>query len=219
MRKKQKNISIVSLISEHAKTIRKKDEPWTRTIQRASKELKSKGALKGIPPSKQKRKTYGLIKSYGLKGVKQVSKLQIIPKVELTFNTKDKITGAIGSAAEVAELISKFFPKNTIGVREQFFVIYLNTKNKIIGVHKHSVGGINNSIVDMRILFSIALKSLSSQIIVAHNHPSGGLKPSLQDLRITKQIASAGKLLQIDLLDHVIITEDDYYSFAEEGKL
>ena len=88
---------------------------------------------------------------------------------------------------------------------EEFWAVFLNQNNRIVGKARLSAGGINQSVVDVRILFKTALEHLSTAIAIAHNHPSGNLKPSQEDLRITKQIAAAGKILNIQLLDHLII--------------
>ena len=106
---------------------------------------------------------------------------------------------------------------NSIELLEEFKVIFLNQANKVLGIYPLSKGGINQCTVDIRHIFSIALKVNASAIIVAHNHPSGNLNPSREDLRITSQIASAGKILNIKLLDHLIITEADYFSIEESG--
>lgn len=102
---------------------------------------------------------------------------------------------------------------------EEFWAIYLNQNNRILGKSKLSSGGINQSVVDVRILFKTALEHLATGIIVAHNHPSGNLKPSTEDLKITKQITDAGKILNIQLLDHLIIAQNCYLSFADENLL
>ena len=102
---------------------------------------------------------------------------------------------------------------------EEFWTVYLNQNNRILGKSKLSSGGINQSVVDLRILFKNALEHLATGIIIAHNHPSGNLKPSSEDLKITKQIAEAGKILNIQLLDHLIITQNSYLSFADENLL
>ena len=102
---------------------------------------------------------------------------------------------------------------------EEFWAIYLNQNNRILGKVKLSSGGINQSVVDVRILFKTALEHLATGIIIAHNHPSGNLKPSSEDLKITKQIAEAGKILNIQLLDHLIIAQNSYLSFADENLL
>ncbi len=100
---------------------------------------------------------------------------------------------------------------------EEFWAVFLNQSNKIIYKSRLFSGGINQSVVDIRILFKTALEHLATGLIISHNHPSGNLKPSAEDLKITKQIQEAGKLLNIQLLDHLIITQTAYLSFADEG--
>ena len=102
---------------------------------------------------------------------------------------------------------------------EEFWAVFLNQNNRIIGKSRLSSGGINQSVVDIRILFKNALEHFSTRIIVAHNHPAGSLKPSSEDINITKKIDEAGKLLEIELLDHIIIAQNKFYSFKEEGIL
>ncbi len=102
---------------------------------------------------------------------------------------------------------------------EEFWAVFLNQSNKIIYKRRLFSGGINQSVVDIRILFKTALEHLATGLIISHNHPSGNLKPSAEDLKITKQIQEAGKLLNIQLLDHLIITQTAYLSFADEGLL
>lgn len=102
---------------------------------------------------------------------------------------------------------------------EEFWAIFLNQNNRVVFQTKLTNGGINQSLVDVRILFKTALEHFSTAIIVAHNHPSGNLKPSEEDKKITQQILQSGKVLSIDLLDHLIITQNSYFSFADEGLL
>ncbi|MBU4538023.1 MAG: DNA repair protein RadC [Weeksellaceae bacterium] len=102
---------------------------------------------------------------------------------------------------------------------EEFWAIFLNQNNRILGKSKLSAGGINQSIVDVRILFRTALEYFATGIAIAHNHPSGNLKPSQDDLKITKQINEAGKMMNIQLLDHLIISQHSYFSFADENLL
>jgi len=103
--------------------------------------------------------------------------------------------------------------------RESCYLILLNRASEIIGFFLVSVGGITASVVDQRIIFQAALLSNSTAIILAHNHPSGNLEPSFADYELTQRIKSAGKFLDLPLLDHIIITRDSYFSFADEGKL
>ncbi|WP_312397480.1 RadC family protein [Chryseobacterium sp.] len=102
---------------------------------------------------------------------------------------------------------------------EEFWAIFLNQSNKIIHIAQLTQGGISQSIVDVRILFKTALENFSTGIIIAHNHPSGNLKPSREDIDITQKVKEAGKFLTIQLLDHLIITQNSYFSFSDEGLL
>ena len=102
---------------------------------------------------------------------------------------------------------------------EEFWAIFLNQKNQIVYKTQISKGGISGTLVDVRVLFRIALEHFATSIIVAHNHPSGSLKPSLEDIQITKSIKNAGEILNITLLDHLIIGDNSFFSFAEEGLL
>ncbi len=102
---------------------------------------------------------------------------------------------------------------------EEFWVIYLNRSNAVIKKEMISRGGISGTVVDSRLIFKAAIESLASSIILCHNHPSGNRRPSEQDIQITKKIKAAGQLLEIPVLDHVIICEESYYSFADEGIL
>lgn len=102
---------------------------------------------------------------------------------------------------------------------EEFWTIFLNTSNKVVHVSQLTQGGINQSVVDVRVLFKTALDHFSTGVIIAHNHPSGSLKPSREDISITQKIKEAGKTLSIQLLDHLIITQDSYFSFSDAGLL
>jgi len=114
----------------------------------------------------------------------------------------------------------KFFPEDTISLYESFVVGYLNQANRLIGIYELSKGGITGTVADPRLVLSVALKTAATGVILAHNHPSGNLKPSIQDKDITKKIQEACKLLDIALLDHLIVVpENAYFSFADEGLL
>jgi len=102
---------------------------------------------------------------------------------------------------------------------EEFWVLYLNNANKVIAKNQLSKGGMTGTVVDVRIIFKSALESGAVGILLCHNHPSGNLKPSEADIEITKKIKTAGKSLDINVLDHLIITQNGYYSFADEGIL
>jgi len=102
---------------------------------------------------------------------------------------------------------------------EEFWILTLNRKNGVISEHCISVGGITATIVDQRKIFKLALDDKSTGIILFHNHPSGNLFPSESDNQLTKKIKDSGKLLDINVLDHLIITQNGYYSYADEGAL
>ncbi len=102
---------------------------------------------------------------------------------------------------------------------EEFWAIFLNQKNKVIQTKQLTSGGISSSIVDIRVLYKTAIEVFAVGIIVAHNHPSGNLRPSQEDLKITKQISDAGNILNIKLLDHLILSQTSYFSFADEQLL
>ncbi|AZB26135.1 JAB domain-containing protein [Chryseobacterium bernardetii] len=102
---------------------------------------------------------------------------------------------------------------------EEFWAIFMNNSNKVIHTSQLTQGGISQSIVDVRVLFKTALENFSTGVIIAHNHPSGSMKPSKEDLNITQKIKEAGKVLSIQLLDHIIITQHSYFSFSDAGLL
>lgn len=102
-------------------------------------------------------------------------------------------------------------------LHEEFWILFLNRSNRIISRMKLSQGGISGTVTDVRLIMKKAIECLASGIIVCHNHPSGNLNPSDSDSKITQKIKEAGNLMDIQLLDHLIISEKDYYSFADNG--
>lgn len=102
---------------------------------------------------------------------------------------------------------------------EEFRILCLNRANKVLGWACISSGGMSGTVADPKVIFQIALKSCASSIILGHNHPSGNLKPSESDIRLTKKLKNAGVSLDLPVLDHIILTSDAYYSFADEGML
>lgn len=100
---------------------------------------------------------------------------------------------------------------------EEFWILLLNRYNKIIDTLKISQGGISGTVIDVRIIMRYAIEKNASSIILCHNHPSGNTTPSKNDKQITEKIKSAGEFLEIKVLDHIIVTDINYYSFADEG--
>lgn len=145
--------------------------------------------------------------------MQQVNEVTVTYSGGLKTATLPKIT----SSQSLVDLVYNQWDKDTIEMKETFKVVLMNNGNRVKGVCELSSGGITGCMVDIRILFATVLKSLSPSIILVHNHPSGKLTPSQADKDITKKIKEGCKLLDINLLDHVIINpEGEYYSFADE---
>ena len=143
-----------------------------------------------------------------------------VNEIKISYCEKSRIlrSESLSGSFSTAKLLYENWDKDTIGLHESFKVLLLNNSNKVKGSYNLSMGGITGTLVDMRILFAVILKSLSTAIILAHNHPSGTLTPSIPDREITSIIARGADLFNIKLLDHLIITPDgSYYSFADEG--
>lgn len=102
---------------------------------------------------------------------------------------------------------------------EEFWIILLGRSSRILGKELISKGGLSGTVADPKIIFHIALQHQASALILVHNHPSGNLKPSHQDIILTKNISAAGKMLEINVFDHLIITDNGYFSFGDEGLL
>ncbi|UTW61065.1 DNA repair protein RadC [bacterium SCSIO 12741] len=100
---------------------------------------------------------------------------------------------------------------------EEFWVLLLNKANRVIGRHKVSSGGIDSTIVDCRKIFKAAIDQMASSIILGHNHPSGNLKPSIQDKKLTQKVKDGAQLLGLQVIDHLIVAGNSYFSFADKG--
>jgi DNA repair protein RadC len=144
-----------------------------------------------------------------------IPEIQVTYKTEIPFDERQSLR----SSEDSAKIFKQHYPEGKIELQEIFKVIFVNRANHVLGIHDLSIGGLTGTVVDIRILLAIALKSLSSGIVLAHNHPSGNIKPSQADISITKKISQACKLLEIQLLDHIIVTKEDYFSFADNGLL
>lgn len=137
---------------------------------------------------------------------------------EITVSYKRKSQGKISRSEDSLNYIKPTYEEK-LDVQEVFSIILINRASKIIGHYTVSVGGIAGTVVDVRLIFAVALKTLASAIVLVHNHPSGNLRPSTQDFEITKKLKEAGRFLDIVILDHLILTSEGYYSFADEGTL
>jgi DNA repair protein RadC len=146
--------------------------------------------------------------------MEQLSEITInyIPKVKMS--NLPKVLTSKDAEAQFRTLWS-----DKLEYIEEMYIMLLNRANKLLGFSKISQGGLSGTVVDARVVFQVALKANASSILLAHNHPSGNLKPSEADLKITKTIKEAGRFMEIPLIDHLILTQEGYYSFADEGIL
>jgi DNA repair protein RadC len=124
----------------------------------------------------------------------------------------------ISSSSSAAQFMRRFYGDD-IEIFESSFILLLNNQNLTIGYAKISQGGIVGTVIDCRLVAHYAVQVLATGVIICHNHPSGTLSPSDNDKHITTKIKEGLKLLDIALLDHIILTKEGYYSFADEGKL
>jgi DNA repair protein RadC len=153
------------------------------------------------------------------KGIGEAKAISIVSALEL--GKRRKISEIIekkqiGSSKDVYELFV-----STLGdlQHEEFWILYLNRSNRIIHQVKISQGGVSGTVIDVRIILKHAIEKLASGIILCHNHPSGNIKPSQNDVEITRKLREAGCVMDISVLDHLIVCDGKYFSFADEGIL
>ena len=141
------------------------------------------------------------------------------PEITLKYKSSGVKKTKITNSQDIYELFKQMYDSDTLEYFESSIVIYLNRANNSIGWQKISQGGLSGTVIDIRIVLGTALKCGASSIIISHNHPSGNLFPSDADDKLTKQIFEASKIMEIQLLDHLIITSEGYYSYADQGKI
>ena len=144
-----------------------------------------------------------------------------LAEVELVYKSKVKASmrPQINSTSDLYNVLMQIWDKGKIELVEEFKVVFLNRANKVIGIMDASSGGITGTVADPRIILAAAVKCCAVNIMLAHNHPSGSLKPSRADEQLTVKIKEAARFLDISVLDHIIVSTEGYYSFAEEGLL
>jgi len=141
-----------------------------------------------------------------------------VAEVEVSYKSNYNITERpkINSSRNAYQILVQHWQLGKIELLEEFKVILLNTSNRVLGIVDISVGGVSGTLVDPKIIFAVALKTNSSKLILSHNHPSGNLTPSEADKRLTQKLKEGGKLLDIEVCDHIIVTNHSYFSFADE---
>lgn len=150
--------------------------------------------------------------------LKSIEKL--IPEVKVRITRgKSVINDQIRSSKDSATIFKKFIGKDKIQTQEFFAVMYLSQSNKVIGVYVHSMGSINATSADVRLILGGALRVGAVSLIICHNHPSGNMQPSEADIQLTKKLIAAAKYHDIRVLDHIIIGKDNQFSFADNNLL
>ena len=150
-----------------------------------------------------------------------VSVLNTVAEIEVIYTSKVQPSERplITSTKDAYQILLQTWDENKIEFVEQFKVVLMNRAHRVLGIYELSSGGIAGTVADPKLVFMAALKSNACCLILSHNHPSGNLKPSHADEALTRKISEGGKLLDIQVLDHVIVTCEGYYSFADEGLL
>lgn len=144
--------------------------------------------------------------------------MNTINEIEVSYRNGTSLTvcDKINSSSDAAEILYGNWDKGTIELHESFKIVLLDNSNRVKGIYEISKGGITGTMVDLRILFAVILKTLSVAIVLCHNHPSGKLKASKADRDITEKIKNAAQFFDIIVLDHIILAPDgSYYSFAD----
>lgn len=142
------------------------------------------------------------------------------PKIRIVYSKKIKTSERpkITSSQDAKNVLREIW-SSQMEIREEFIVLLMDKANRVLGYQIVSKGGMDGTIADVKLIYSVALESLASGIIIAHNHPSGNLNPSNADIQLTNKIREAGKQLDVVLLDHIILTKESFYSFADEGRM
>lgn len=153
------------------------------------------------------------------KGIGEAKAITLVAALELGRRRKET-TSPDRIQIKTSKDVYQYFCGNLMDLpNEEFWILLLNRKNKIIRPIKISSGGVSGTIADPKLIFKYALEHLASSIILVHNHPSGNPQPSDADIQLTKRMVQAGTLMETPVLDHIIIAHQNWYSFADEGKI
>lgn len=155
-----------------------------------------------------------------MESTKEIRKYQVA-EIQLTYksNVKPSLRPKITCSKDAYEVLLETWDDTRIELVEQFKVMLTNRAQKVLGIFEVSTGGISGTVADPKLIFAAAIKAAACGFILAHCHPSGNLQPSQADIQLTRKIKEGGKLLEIQCLDHLILTSEGYYSFADEGLL
>ncbi|CAM4431413.1 DNA repair protein RadC [Pedobacter westerhofensis] len=142
-----------------------------------------------------------------------------VAEVEISYRPNYKVSERpqISKSNDAYQILIQQWSIGKIELLEEFKILLLNRRNRVLGIVDISQGGLSGTVADPKIIFAAALKSCASGIILAHNHPSGELDPSCEDIAITNKLKAGALLLDLKILDHLIVTRGNFYSFADEG--
>lgn len=143
----------------------------------------------------------------------EVAEVQLVYKSKVKPSLRPRIT----SSRDAQQIFMSCWDDTKLELAEQFKVMLLNRAHKVLGIYELSTGGVSGTVADPKLIFAAALKGVASGIILAHNHPSGNLQPSQSDIDLTRKLKEAGRFLEIQVMDHLILSTEGYYSFSDEG--
>jgi DNA repair protein RadC len=152
-----------------------------------------------------------------IKGIGEAKAISIVAALELGRRRKEEEVIKKTKITSSRDVYDYFKPMLSDLMHEEFWVLLLNRSNIIMKAERVSHGGVSGTVADAKIIFNKALEKLASSVILCHNHPSGNLNPSEADIQLTKKLKEAGKFLETPVLDHIIFTDNGYFSFADEG--
>jgi DNA repair protein RadC len=144
-----------------------------------------------------------------------------VAEITLSYSMHVNVTArpTLTTSKHAYDVFLQSWDMQTIELAEHFKVMLLNRANRVLGIYALSTGGVTGTVADPRLIFAAALKANATNIILAHNHPSGHLAPSTADSLMTRKIIDGGKLLDITVMDHLIISLHGFYSFSDEGMI
>ncbi|MFN3759534.1 MAG: JAB domain-containing protein [Algoriphagus aquaeductus] len=156
-----------------------------------------------------------------MEALNEIIRLNEVAEITLAYRPKIKASQRpkVSCSRQVYEVLLKFWNPDCLEYTEQFQVMLLSRGNRVLGICTISSGGTAGTVVDPKVVFAAGLKANASSIVLSHNHPSGNLLPSEQDRRLTKRLVEIGRALDLPIVDHVILSPEGYFSFADEGEL
>jgi len=193
----------------------------SRVSEKKGGVVKKIGSTKKTPGEFVSLSGYSPTKEIVLGSIGKLKTIEkLIPEVKLRITRgKSVINENIKGVEDTARIFKKFIGRDKVQTQEFFAVMYLAQNLKVLGVYIHSMGTINSTSADIRLILAGALRIGAVNMIVCHNHPSGNLTPSGADLSLTKKLETAAAYHDIKIIDHVIISKDGYYSFLEHGNI